>query len=119
MEEHLIWSENSASKRHFLKNDVAFYLILLFLVFGIITFGNYMLKRFNAPRLYIQLGLYAILFAVAVFVYRRYLVEYRYILTDRMMNCFIYQIFYLLLKENGDSAGPGDWLHTVGIAIFL
>ena len=86
MEEHLIWSENSASKRHFLKNDVAFYLILLFLVFGIITFGNYMLKRFNAPRLYIQLGLYAILFAVAVFVYRRYLVEYRYILTDRMMS---------------------------------
>ena len=86
LQEHLIWSENSASKRHVLKNDIVFYFVLLLLVLGIITLGNYMLRRYNIPRLYIQLGLYALLFAAALFVYRRYLLEYRYILTDRMMS---------------------------------
>ncbi len=85
-QEHLIWSENSSAKRHVLGNDIVFYLVLLVLVLGIISLGNFLLRRYNIPRLYIQLGLYALLFTAAVFIYRRYLLEYRYILTDRMMS---------------------------------
>ena len=84
--DHLVWSENSTTKRHFLKNDVVFYLVLLALVFGIITTGNFLLRKYSIPRLYVQLGLYVLLFSAAVFVYRRYLLEYRYILTDRMIS---------------------------------
>ncbi len=82
--ENLVCMEKSEPKRRFVRSDGALYVLLLMAVIGIIVAGNALSDRWQLPRLFVQLSLYAILLAIGWLVYRYCLVSFRYTLTQRM-----------------------------------
>lgn len=86
MVENHVMIEKVAPKRRFVRSDGALYALMLALVFGVIVLGNALNTRWGLPRLFVQLGLYAVLLALGYWVYRRCLVTFRYALTNRMLS---------------------------------
>ena len=83
--ETFIAMDRAVPKRHIARSDGALYALLLIAIIGIIVAGNALSYRFNLPRLFVQLTLYAVLLALGWFVYRYCLVSFRYTLTERML----------------------------------
>ena len=83
--ENYICSETAVPKRHIVRSDGALYVALLALVMGIILCGNAVSARWDLPRFYVQLVLYAILIGIGYLVYRFCLVSFQYTLTTRML----------------------------------
>ena len=79
----VLYSERNAPKRTIVRSDGALYILLLLLVFGAIAMSHLLAKEFGINRLYVQLGLYAILLVVGYVIYRLRLIDYLYELTDR------------------------------------
>ena len=82
--ENLVAMEKAAPKRRILRSDGALYVVLLIAVVGVIVAGHAISARWDLPRLYVQLTLYALLLAIGYLVYRHCLIVFRYTLTDRM-----------------------------------
>lgn len=77
----VVYAERNAPKRRIVRSDGALYLLLLLLTFGMIA-GTYALsKALSVNRLYLQIGLYALLLAIGYAIYRLRLVDYLYELT--------------------------------------
>lgn len=84
VENHVLM-EKVTPTRQFVRSDGALYVLLIFLVLGIIMAGNALSVLWNLPRLFVQLTLYVILIGIGYFVYRKCLIGFRYSLTDRML----------------------------------
>ncbi len=84
--QNLIAQYDAVPKRRVLRSDGALYVVLLAVVIGVILTGNALMARFDWPRAIVQISLYLVLFVLALIVYRRCLVSYRYTLTDRMLS---------------------------------
>ena len=78
----IVYSERNAPKRAIVRSDGALYVLLLLFVFGAIALSHVLAKRFGINRLYVQLGLYAILLIVGYVIYQLRLVDYLYELTE-------------------------------------
>ncbi len=79
-----IMGEKAEPARRIIRSDGALYALLLLFTLGVIFLANAVSVLWNLPRLFVQLTLYLILFGLGYFVYRRYLVCFYYMLTDRM-----------------------------------
>ncbi len=79
----IVYSERNAPKRAVVRSDGALYVLLLLLVFVAIFLSHVLSKQFGINRLYVQLGLYAVLLIVAYAIYRLRLVDYLYELTAK------------------------------------
>ena len=84
--ERFVAMEVSAPKRRFVRSDAALYVLMLVAVLGVITAANALSARFNWPRLIVQVTLYVVLLALGYVVYRKFLMAYRYTLTERMLS---------------------------------
>ena len=78
-----VYTERNAPKRAIVRSDGALYVLLLLLTFGMIALTYVLAKAFGINRLYLQLGLYALLLAVGYTIYRLRLIDYLYELNDR------------------------------------
>lgn len=79
----VLYSERNAPKRAIVRSDGALYVLLLLLVFGSIALSHVLSKQFGIERIYVQLGLYALLLILSYAIYRLRLIDYIYELTDR------------------------------------
>ncbi len=77
----IVYQERNAPKKAVVRSDGALYVLLLLLVFGAIALSYVLSKQFGINRLYVQLGLYALLLIVGYAVYRIRLIDYIYTLT--------------------------------------
>ena len=78
--------ERSEPKRRILRSDGALYLAVLLGVLAVIWGANALSSRYDWPRLYVQLSLYAVLIGLMFVLYRKCLLVFRYTLTDRMLS---------------------------------
>ena len=76
------YSERNAPKRAIVRSDGALYVLLLIGTLGAIFLAYTLSKQFGINRLYVQLGLYAVLLIAGFLIYRLRLVDYIYELTD-------------------------------------
>ncbi len=79
------YTERNTAKRRIIRSDGALYLLLLLLTFGLVALTYVLAQRLQINRLYLQIGLYAVLLAVGYAVYRLRLVDYLYELTDQAL----------------------------------
>lgn len=61
----------------------AIYFALIMLVLAAITTANFLFLHWQIPRIYVQLGLYALFAAVGFYIYRNHYVCFRYTLTNQ------------------------------------
>ena len=76
------YTERNAPKRLIVRSDGALYVLLLIGTLGAIYLAYTLSKQFGVKRLYVQLGLYAILLAVGYSIYRLRLIDYIYELSN-------------------------------------
>ena len=76
------YTERNAPKRLIVRSDGALYVLLLIGTLGAIGLAYTLSKQFGIKRLYVQLGLYAVLLTVGYAIYRLRLIDYLYELTD-------------------------------------
>ena len=79
---HIVHTERTEPKRRFIRTDGALYVLLLLGVFGAIFVSHFLADRFGLSKLYVQIGLYAILLGTGYWIYRARLVDYLYELYD-------------------------------------
>jgi hypothetical protein len=79
---HIVYTERSESKRRFVRTDGALYVLLLLGAFAVIVLSRVAANRFGISRLYLQVGMYALLLGAGYAVYRVRLVDYLYELYD-------------------------------------
>lgn len=84
--QNLVFMERAEPRRRFIRSDGALYVLLLIFVFGVILSGNYVSARYEVPRFFVQLTLYALLLGLGYWLYRTQLVAFRYTVTDRMLS---------------------------------
>ncbi len=82
--EIFIFSEDIEPKKRVIRTDFQLFAVVLIAVFGIILLGNFLNNRFHVPRAPVQLTMYVIVAAIAVWLYRFRLTDFRYLLTERM-----------------------------------
>lgn len=74
--------ERNAPRRAIVRSDGALYVLLLIGTLGTIFLAYTLSRQFGVNRLYVQLGLYAVLLTVGFLIYRMRLIDYLYELTD-------------------------------------
>lgn len=79
---HILYTERSEPKRRFIRTDGALYLVLLAGAFLAILLSRILAARFGVSRLYVQIGLYAVLLGAGYLIYRARLIDYIYELYD-------------------------------------
>lgn len=79
---HIVYTERSEAKRRFIRTDGALYVLLLAGAFGAIALSRVLADRLDVNRLYVQIGLYAVLLGTGYLIYRVRLVDYLYELYD-------------------------------------
>lgn len=79
---HIVYTERAEPKRSFIRTDGALYVLLLLGAFGVILFSRVLEAMFEIKRLYLQIGMYAILLGTGYLIYRARLVDYIYELYD-------------------------------------
>lgn len=79
---HIVYTERSKSKRRFVRTDGALYVLLLLGAFVIVVFSRVAADWLGVKRLYLQIGMYAVLLGAGYVIYRIRLVDYLYELYD-------------------------------------
>ena len=79
---HILYTERSEPKRTFIRTDGALYLVLLAGAFLAILLSRILSTRFGVSRLYVQIGLYAVLLGAGYLIYRTRMIDYIYELYD-------------------------------------
>ena len=79
---HILYTERSEPKRRFIRTDGALYLVLLAGAFLAIFLSRLLADRLGISRLYVQIGLYAVLLGAGYLIYRIRLIDYIYELYD-------------------------------------
>ena len=79
---HIVHTERTEAKRRFVRTDGALYVLLLLGTFAAIFLSQFLADRLGVAKLYVQIGLYAILLGAGYWIYRTRLVEYLYELYD-------------------------------------
>lgn len=79
---HIIHTERTEPKRRFVRTDGALYVLLLLGTLGAIALSFFLSNRLGVNKLYLQIGLYAVLLGAGYWIYRTRLVDYLYELYD-------------------------------------
>ena len=79
---HIVHTERTEPKRKLIRTDGALYVLLLLGTFAAIFLSHVLANRLGMNKLYIQMGLYAILLGTGYWIYRARLVDYLYELYD-------------------------------------
>ena len=79
---HIIHTERTEPKRGIVRTDGALYVLLLLGTFAAIFLAHILADRLGVNKLYVQIGLYAILLGTGYWIYRTRLVDYLYELYD-------------------------------------
>lgn len=83
--ENLLKMERSEPKNRLAVSDGALYVVVLVSVIAAVMLSYDLAERFDWPRSYVQLALYAVLIAAGYGIYRFRLLSYRYMLTDKTL----------------------------------
>ena len=79
---HIVHTERTEPRRKLIRTDGALYVLLLLGAFGAILLTFVLSNRFGINKLYLQIGLYAVLLGAGYWIYRTRLVDYLYELYD-------------------------------------
>ena len=79
---HIVHTERTEPKRGFVRTDGALYVLLLLGTFAAIFLARFLADRLQVNKLYVQIGLYAVLLGTGYWIYRTRLVDYLYELYD-------------------------------------
>lgn len=79
---HIVHTERTEPKRRLIRTDGALYVLLLLGTFVAIFLSHVLASRLGVSKLYVQIGLYAILLGTGYWIYRVRLVDYLYELYD-------------------------------------
>ena len=79
---HIVHTERTEPKRGIVRTDGALYVLLLLGTFTAIFLARLLADRLGVNKLYVQIGLYAILLGTGYWIYRTRLVDYLYELYD-------------------------------------
>lgn len=79
---HIVHTERTEPKRGLIRTDGALYVVLLLGAIGAIVLSHFLSNRFGVNKLYVQIGLYAVLLGAGYAIYRVRLVDYLYELYD-------------------------------------
>lgn len=79
---HIVHTERTEPKRRLIRSDGALYVLLLLGTFGAIVLSHVLADRLHIHKLYVQIGLYAVLLGTGYWIYRARLVDYLYELYD-------------------------------------
>ena len=79
---HIVHTERTEPKRRLIRTDAALYVLLLLGTFVVIFLSFFLANRLGVEKLFVQIGLYAILLGTGYWIYRTRLVEYLYELYD-------------------------------------
>lgn len=79
---HIVYTERSEAKRRIIRTDGALYVLLLLGAFGVIFLSRMLEVLLEIKRLYLQIGMYAVLLGAGYLIYRMRLVDYVYELYD-------------------------------------
>ena len=79
---HIVHTERTEPKRRFIRSDGALYVLLLLGTFAAIFLSRLLADRLGVNKLYVQIGLYAVLLGTGYWIYRTRLVDYLYELYD-------------------------------------
>ncbi len=79
---HIVYTERSEPKRRFVRTDGALYVLLLLGAFAVIVLSRVAADWLGIKRLYLQIGMYALLLGAGYAIYRIRLVDYLYELYD-------------------------------------
>ncbi len=79
---HIVHTERTEPKRGIVRTDGALYVLLLLGTFAAIFLSRLLANRFGVDKLYVQIGLYAVLLGTGYWIYRTRLVDYLYELYD-------------------------------------
>ena len=79
---HIVHTERTEPKRGIVRTDGALYVLLLLGTFAAIFLARLLADRLEVNKLYVQIGLYAILLGTGYWIYRTRLVDYLYELYD-------------------------------------
>ena len=79
---HIVHTERTEPKRGIVRTDGALYVLLLLGTFAAIFLAHLLADRLGVNKLYVQIGLYAVLLGTGYWIYRTRLVDYLYELYD-------------------------------------
>jgi len=79
---HIVHTERTEPKRRFIRTDGALYVLLLLGTFAAVFLSYLLADKLGINKLYVQIGLYAILLGTGYWIYRTRLVDYLYELYD-------------------------------------
>ena len=79
---HIVHTERTKPKRGIVRTDGALYVLLLLGTLGAVALSYVLSARLGVNKLYVQIGLYAILLGTGYWIYRTRLVDYLYELYD-------------------------------------
>ena len=79
---HIVHTERTEAKRRLIRTDGALYVLLLLGTLGAVALSYVLSARLGVNKLYVQIGLYAVLLGTGYWIYRVRLVEYLYELYD-------------------------------------
>ena len=79
---HIVHTERTEPKRGIVRTDGALYVLLLLGTFAAIFLSRLLADRLEVNKLYVQIGLYAVLLGTGYWIYRTRLVDYLYELYD-------------------------------------
>jgi hypothetical protein len=79
---HIVHTECTEPKRGLIRSDGALYVVLLLGVFLAICLSHFLADKLGVSKLYVQIGLYAVLLGTGYWIYRARLVDYLYELYD-------------------------------------
>ena len=79
---HIVHTERTEPKRKLIRTDGALYVLLLLGTFAAIFLSRFLADRLGINKLYVQIGLYALLLGAGYWIYRVRLVDYLYELYD-------------------------------------
>ncbi len=79
---HIVHTERTEPKRGIVRTDGALYVLLLLGTFAAIFLSRLLADRLGVNKLYVQIGLYAVLLGTGYWIYRTRLVDYLYELYD-------------------------------------
>lgn len=79
---HIVHTERTEPKRGLIRTDGALYVVLLLGTIAAILLSYALANRFGINKLYVQIGLLAILLGTGYWIYRVRLVDYLYELYD-------------------------------------
>ena len=79
---HIVHTERTEPKRGVIRTDGALYVVLLLGTFLAIILSHFFADKLGISKLYVQIGLYAVLLGTGYWTYRVRLVDYLYELYD-------------------------------------